>query len=144
MKVLAKNKSAFRDYQVLDKYEAGIKLLGSEVKSAKTSQISLKEAYIHISKDLQAYLVGAHIAPYQKGNKFKPTRDRKLLLNKKELLELSSKLGQSNLTVLPLKVYLKNSFIKLEIGLAKHKKRKDRREKLIKKALENDIKKELK
>lgn len=144
MKTLAKNRTAYKDYQIIDKLETGIILLGSEVKSVKAGQISLKEAYINITKDNQAYLINAHISPYQKGKEFEPSRERKLLLNKKELIRLSSKLKESNLTIIPLKAYLKRNKVKIEIGLAKRKRQEDKRNKLIKKAQEREIKRELK
>jgi len=143
MKNLAKNRRAFRDYQVLDKYEAGIKLLGSEVKSVKKFQISLKEAYVRLSKNNQAYLIGAHIAPYKKGSDFEVDRDRKILLNKSELLKLANKVRQSSLTIIPIKAYLKRGLVKIEIGLVKRKAKQDMRQNLIKKAQERDIKREL-
>ncbi len=144
MKNLAKNKVAYRDYNILEKYEAGIKLLGSEVKSAKSSQVSLKEAYVKISKDNQAFLVGAHIAPYQKGKEFEVDRDRKLLLNRSELVKLASKARESNLTIVPIRAYLKRGLVKIEIGLARRKAKEDKRQDLIRKAQERDIKRELK
>jgi SsrA-binding protein len=144
MKILAKNRTAFKDYEIVDRMEAGIVLLGSEVKSAKLGQLNLKESYIKITRNNQAYLVGAHISPYKKGEKFNPIRDKKLLLNKKEIIKLSVKLRESNLTIIPLKAYLKNNLVKIEIGLARRKKQQDKRKQLIKKAQERDIKRELK
>jgi SsrA-binding protein len=143
MKILAKNKRAYRDYQIIDTYEAGVVLNGSEVKSAKNSQISIKEAYVHLSKDNQAYLVGSHIAPYQKGASFKPDRERKLLLSKRELVKLSTKIKESNLALIPIKAYLKKGYLKIEIGLGRKKKKQDKREDLKNKAQQTDIKKEL-
>jgi SsrA-binding protein len=133
MPTLTTNKKAFHDYHILEKYEAGIVLSGQEVKSVKNRQINLKGSYI-VNKGDELWLINCHISPYKMAllKDYKPTRDRKLLLNKKEISSLISKLQSKGLTVLPLSVYTKGSLVKIEIGVAKGKKEYDKRE-IIKK-----------
>lgn len=131
MKTLATNKFAHSSYNILDKIEAGIALLGSEVKSIKAGSINLKEGHIKIEHG-EAWLIGVHISPYQpkQNQNYSPTRPRKLLLNKAELNKLYGKLQEQGLSVIPLSVYLKNNLIKLEIGIGRGLKKYDRRAKL--------------
>lgn len=133
MKTLVINKPARYDYEVLKKYEAGIKLSGPEVKSAKLKQVSLKGSYVTI-KDTECWLINAHISPYKKARQedFDPTRTRKLLLHKKEIDTLTGKLKQKGLTLIPLRVYTKKGMIKVEFGLCRGKRKYEKRE-LIKK-----------
>lgn len=133
MPTLTTNKKAFHDYHILEKYEAGIVLSGPEVKSVKSGQINLKGGYI-INKADELWLINCHISPYKMAllKDYKPTRDRKLLLNKKEISSLVGKLQSKGLTVLPLSVYTKGSLVKIEIGVARGKKEYDKRE-IIKK-----------
>ncbi|HPT08286.1 MAG TPA: SsrA-binding protein SmpB [bacterium] len=144
MKILAVNKKATFDYQVLETFEAGLVLFGHEVKSLRNGQVNLKGSYISFGTDLknssEAFLVNSHISLYKPVGKlenYDPNRPRKLLLKKKELVYLIGKTQEKGLTVIPIKLYTKNSFIKLEIAIAKGKKSFDKREDLKKK----DIKK---
>ncbi len=133
------NRSARYNYEILEKFVAGIDLLGPEVKSVREGKISLGEAFVHI-RDGQAYLVGAHIHPYQNSlEKIAPTRSRKLLLRKKEIISLASKIGSGGLTLVPLAMYNKGNIFKLEIAIARGKKKWDKRESLKKKAQDRDI-----
>ena len=143
--VVATNKKAFHEYIILDQFEAGIQLKGSEVKSIREGKASLKQAYILIRKG-EAWLRGAHIASYShtgfEGHE--PVRDRKLLLHKKEIQKINSKLAEKGLTAVPTKLYFKGGFIKLEFGLAKGKKLYDKRDTKKKRDVERDIKRALK
>ncbi|HEX6902552.1 MAG TPA: SsrA-binding protein SmpB [Thermoanaerobaculia bacterium] len=126
---LASNKRARHDYHVLETYEAGIKLSGTEVKAVRSGKIQLKDSYIEF-KDGQAFLVGAHISPYSHGNRenHEPEAVRKLLLRKREIDRLFGRTQLKGLTVVPLSVYLKGNWIKVEIALAQGKKLYDKRE----------------
>lgn len=137
MPTLTTNKKAFHDYHILEKYEAGFVLTGPEVKSTKKGQINLKGSYV-MARGNEIWLINCHISPYRMGNlkNYKPTRDRKLLLNKKEISSLIGKLQSKGLTVLPLSVYTKGSLVKVEVGVAKGKKEYDKRE-IIKKRESN-------
>ena len=126
---LASNKRARHDYHVLETFEAGIQLAGTEVKSVREGRVQLKDSYVEL-KDGQAYLVGAHISPYSHGNREnrEPERVRKLLLKKREIDRLFGRAQLKGLTVVPLTVYLKGNWIKLEIALVQGKKLYDKRE----------------
>lgn len=139
------NRAAYHDYFISDKYEAGIVLKGTEVKSILAGKIQLKESYVTI-KDGEAWLINAHISAYQHGNRHNhdPLRDRKLLLHKREIERLQKEISQKGMTLVVTRVYLKNGKIKLEIGVAKGKKSHDKRETLRRKDLEREIKKQLK
>jgi len=131
MPTLATNKKAFFDYNILDKYEAGIVLSGQEVKSARQGQASLKGAYITINKDKEVFLLNASIPKYKMAGpipNYDPTQSRKLLLHKKEINNLAGKLQQTGLTLVPISLYTKGKNIKLEIGLAQGKKKFDKRQ----------------
>jgi SsrA-binding protein len=134
MKIIAKNKKAFHDYEILDTIEAGISLLGTEVKSIKNGQVNLRDAYVKI-KNEEALLINCHISHYKQGNRenHDETRTRKLLLHKKEIKRLEAKINEQGLSLIPLKIYLKRNYIKLEIALAKGKKLYDKRETLKRK-----------
>jgi len=139
-KVFAKNKRAYFDYEILERYEAGIELFGFEVKAVKTGHISLKGAFV-IIKDGEAFLVNATIPPYQPNNTpkdYDPSRTRKLLLKKSEIKSLIGKQKQKGLTLVPLKAYNKRGKIKIEIGLAKAKKKFDKREKIKEREFERE------
>ena len=137
MKII--NRAAHYNYELLDTFEAGIDLLGPEVKSVRDGQVSLNEAFIHL-RDGQAYLVNAHIHPYQNSSEtISPTRSRKLLMHKKELLSLATRVATSGLTVVPVAMYNKGNLIKLEIAIAKGKKKWDKREDLKKKSQDREI-----
>lgn len=133
------NRTARYEYKILEKFEAGIDLLGPEVKSVWEGQISLGESFVHL-RDGQAYLVNAHIHPYQNsGSEVSPTRSRKLLLHKKELTSLASKLVIMGLTLVPLAIYNKGNIFKLEIALAKGKKKWDKRQAIKKKTINREV-----
>lgn len=139
------NRKAYFNYEILEKFEAGLKLLGPEVKSVKAGHFSLQGAYVRL-QDQEAWLIQATIAPYQPKNirfAYDPGRPRKLLLSKKELQYLQGKSREQGLTVVPLKVYNKRGQIKLEIALARGKGKADKREVLKKRATEREIQREL-
>ncbi|SRR6056297_18513 len=144
MTVLARNKRAYFDYEVLEKHEAGLKLLGHEVKAVKNSQVSLKGSHVTLKnrgKNMlpEVYLVNAHISLYKSAGDIKdhdPTRPRKLLLNKKEVQYLIGKRQEKGLTLVPLKLYTKHSLIKLEFAVAKGKRKVDKREDIKRKDLD--------
>ena len=146
MPVLAKNKRAFFDYDILEKWEAGLVLTGAEVKSVKAGQVNLKGSFATISQG-KPLLINCHIAPYKqaKGSQkyYSPTHTRKLLLNKKEIKSLIGKEKQKGLTLLPLSIYTKKGFVKTEIGLGRGKKKRDKREILKKKAIDQEIRRVL-
>ena len=134
-KIIAQNKKARHDYFVLDSYEAGIELLGTEVKSLRMGAVNLKDSYCYIEKG-ELFMTGVHISPYEKGNIFNrdPMRDRRLLMHKKEIIRLQAKIGQEGLTLVPLSLYFSGRNVKVEIGLCKGKKLYDKRETEAKKA----------
>ena len=134
IKLIANNKKAYFDYFIEDKYEAGISLSGTEVKSLRTGKCSIKEAYVRIDRG-EVFVCGMHISPYEKGNIFNkdPLRVKKLLMHRREIVKISGKIAEKGYTLVPLKVYLKGSLVKVEIGLAKGKKLYDKRADLAKK-----------
>jgi len=142
--VLATNRKAFRDFHVLEKLEAGIELRGTEVKSIRDGHIRLDEAYAHIENN-QAEVLQMTIQPYSHGivHNHSPTRARRLLLHKKEILRLQSKIGEKGLTLVPLKAYLKDGKVKIELALCKGKDTVDKRETLKKKAVDMDVRRAL-
>lgn len=133
-KLIANNKKAYHDYFILEKYEAGIVLHGTEVKSLRMGKCSIKEAFIRIENG-EMFIYGMHISPYEKGNIFNkdPLRVRKLLLHKKEIDKIFGKMKEKGITVVPLRVYFSGSLVKMEIGLAKGKKLYDKRDDIAKK-----------
>ena len=139
-KLVANNKKAYHDYFIDDKYETGIELYGTEVKSIRMGKCSIKEAFVRIENG-QVYVYGMHISPYEKGNIFNrdPLRQRKLLMHRKEIDRLVSKIKEKGFTLVPLQVYLKGSLVKVEIGLARGKKLYDKREDLAKKDARREI-----
>jgi len=141
-KLISSNKKAHFDYLLFDKFEAGIALLGTEIKSIRRNGANLKDSYIKITDNLEAYLVNCHISPYEFGNIFnhEPRRERKLLLNKKEILKILNKVKQEKYTIVPTQMYFSSRWVKLEIALAKGKKLYDKRDSLKKKDIERDIK----
>ncbi len=146
IEILLKNKKFGLSYEIVEKYEAGISLRGFEVKSLKNHEGSISESYVSI-KDGEAFLVAAHIPAYQPKNTpdgFDPNQTRKLLLSKKEIAELAQKMKQSNLTVVPLSMYNNGKKIKLEIALARGKKKFDHRLSIKKKDIERDLGRRLK
>ena len=139
-KLIAQNKKAYHDYFILEKYEAGLVLHGTEVKSLRMGKCSIKEAFIRV-EDGEMYIYGMHISPYEKGNIFNkdPLRVRKLLLHKLEIRRLMSKIKEKGYTLVPLQVYFKGSLVKVEIGLARGKKLYDKRDDLAKKDAKREI-----
>jgi len=140
MRVLAENKKAYFNYQILEKFEAGISLIGQEVKSIKSGRMNLAGSYV-VLKGEEVYLIGANIPPYQPKNAppdYNPERSRKLLLKKSEIKYLIGKVRQKGLTLVPLKVYTKRGKIKLEFGVAKGKKKFDKRELIKKREFERE------
>lgn len=145
IKLVANNKKAYHEYFIEEKYEAGLSLVGTEVKSLREGKCSIKEAYINIDKG-EAYIVGMNISPYEKGNIFNrdPLRVRKLLLHKYEINKLLGGSSQQGYTIMPLQVYFKDGRAKIEIGLAKGKKLYDKREAIAKKDQRRELEREFK
>lgn len=139
-RLIANNKKAYHEYFIDEKYEAGIALVGTEVKSIRMGKCSIKESFVKIEKG-EIYVYGMNINPYEKGNIFNkdPLRVRKLLLHKSEIEKLDAKMAQKGYTLIPLQVYLKGSLVKAEIGLARGKKLYDKREDLAKKDQKREI-----
>lgn len=139
-KYAAQNKKARHDYFVIETYEAGIVLSGTEVKSVRAGTVNMKDSYCYI-EDGEIYVTGVHISPYEKGNIFNrdPLRVRKLLMHKKEILKLFMKVGKKGYTIVPLSMYFSGKNVKVEIGLCKGKKLYDKRETEAKKAEARDI-----
>lgn len=129
MTILAKNRKAFHDYEILERYEAGIELLGTEVKSCRARSISLADAHVRI-RNGEAWLYGVHIAQYTQGNRFnhEPRRTRKLLLHKRELRKLAQSTQNKGLTIIPLSFFLRRNLVKVEIALCRGKAQHDKRE----------------
>jgi len=128
-KLIATNKKAFHEYFILEKLEAGVSLVGTEVKSIREGRINLKDSYAHI-REGEAFLFNCHISPYSHGNRqnHEPTRTRKLLLQRKEIRKLIGKTQEKGLTLVPIRVYLKRGLVKIELGLVRGKKLYDKRE----------------
>lgn len=145
MKLVANNKKAYHDYFIEEKYEAGIVLHGTEVKSMRMGKCSIKESFIRIENG-EIFAYGMHVSPYEKGNIFNkdPLRTRKLLLHKKEINKLMGKIAEKGYTLVPLQVYFKDGRAKVEIGLAKGKKLYDKRQDIAKKDQRREAEKELK
>lgn len=143
-KLIAKNPVAYHNFNIEDKYEAGIVLTGTEIKSIRNGKVNLKDSYAGI-KNGEAYIYSMHISPYEQGNIFNkdPLRDRKLLLNKREIFRLSGLINQKGYTLVPISLYFKNNIVKLELGIGKGKKLYDKREDLKKKDSEMYIKKHM-
>ncbi|MDT2756106.1 SsrA-binding protein SmpB [Enterococcus asini] len=139
-KLIAQNKKARHDYTIVDTVEAGIVLQGTEIKSIRNSRINLKDGFVRI-RNGEAFLVNVHISPYEQGNIFNhdPLRTRKLLLHKKQIDKLYGEMKQQGMSIVPLKVYLKDGYAKVLIGLAKGKKQYDKRESLKRKDQERQI-----
>ncbi len=140
VRIIAANKKAYHDYFVLEKYEAGVALYGTEVKSVRLGQVNLKDSYCSI-KDGEIFALGMHISPYEKGNIFNkdPYRPKKLLMHKKEISKLFGRVSQQGLALIPLSLYFKDSLVKAEIGLCRGKKLYDKRECEAKKQVGRDI-----
>ena len=141
--LIANNKKAYHDFYIEEKYECGIELFGTEVKSIRMGRCSIKEAYVTIDRG-EAFVEGMNISPYEKGNIFNrdPLRRKRLLLHKNEILKLAGQVQAKGYTLMPLQVYLKGGRVKLEIGLARGKKLFDKREDLKKKAVNRELERE--
>lgn len=144
-KEIINNRQAFHEYHILDKYEAGAVLLGTEVKSIMAGRIQLKDSYVSV-KDGEVWLLNAHISPYSHGNKqnHEPLRTRKLLLHRKEIAKLEKETVVKGMTLVVTAIYWKNGRIKVEIGVAKGKKLYDKRESEMKKTIAKETRQQLK
>ena len=144
-KLIANDKKAYHDFFILDTYEAGISLAGTEVKSLRMGKCSIKESFIRI-EDGEVFIYGMHISPYEKGNIFNkdPMRVRKLLLHRSEINKLLAKTKEKGMAIVPLKVYLNGSLVKVEIGLARGKKLYDKRDDIAKKDQKREAEREFK
>ena len=145
VKLIANNKKAYHDYFIEDKYEAGISLAGTEVKSLRQGKCSIKESFIRIEKG-EVFIYGMHISPYEKGNIFNkdPLRVKKLLVHKYEINKMAGKIAEKGYTLVPLQVYFRGSLVKVELGLAKGKKLYDKRQDIAKKDQKREAEKEFK
>lgn len=144
-KTIAQNKKAWHDYFVDEKFEAGIALTGTEVKSLRAGGVNLKDSYCHIENG-ELFVIGMHISPYEHGNIFNrdPLRERKLLMHKKEILKLHGQLTQKGLTLIPLSLYFSGSHVKVELGLCRGKKLYDKRDSIAKAESDREIERRMK
>ncbi len=140
IKIIAKNSKAFHDYFIEDRYEAGIELAGTEVKSIRQGNVNLKDSFC-IIKDGEISVLGMHISPYEKGNIFNkdPRRTRRLLMHKREIMRLFGKIKQDGYSLVPLSIYFKGPRVKLEVGLARGKKLYDKRDSAAKRDAKREI-----
>ena len=138
-KIITTNRAAYHDYHILETYEAGIALTGTEVKSARDGRVNLKDAYARVEEG-EAWLLNAHISPYSHGNRenHEPTRERRLLLHRREIERLRSRIAEKGLTIIPIRLYFKDRFIKCELAVARGKKLYDKREAEARKDQERD------
>ena len=145
IKSICKNPTAYHNYTIEDKLEAGIVLSGTEIKSIRQNKVNLKDAYA-IIKHGEVYVVGMHISPYEHGNIFNkdPLRDRKLLLQKREINKLVGLISQKGYSLVPISLYFKGSLVKLELGVGKGKKLYDKRQDIIKRDVERQIRRDFK
>ncbi|MBR4949392.1 MAG: SsrA-binding protein SmpB [Clostridia bacterium] len=143
-KIIANNKKAFHDFFILEKYECGIVLYGTEIKSLRQGKVNLKDSYCYIDKG-EIFAKGVHISPYEKGNIFNkdPLREKKLLMHKKEIFRLFGEVTQKGLTLIPLSIYFSGQYAKIELGLCKGKKLYDKRETEAEKTVKMQINKVL-
>ncbi|KOP79884.1 SsrA-binding protein SmpB [Cytobacillus solani] len=139
-KMIAQNKKAYHDFSIEETYEAGIVLQGTEIKSIRQGKVNLKDSYARIEKG-EVFLIGMHVSPYEQGNRYNhdPLRERKLLLHNKEISKLIGETKEIGYSLVPLKLYLKNGYAKVLIGLAKGKKKYDKREDLKKKEAKREV-----
>ncbi len=144
MKVVASNRRARHDYEILDTFEAGLALEGSEVKSIREGKVVLKDSFAHV-RDGEVWLVGTYIAPYEfsRGGGHEPERTRKLLLHKREIARINAKLGEQGLTLVPLQIYLKDGRAKVELGLGRGKRTIDKRETIKERDQQREIERAL-
>ncbi len=145
VQTIARNKKAYHDYFVLETYEAGIELFGTEIKSIRAGKVNLKDSFCSVDKG-EMYAIGMHISPYEMGNRFNrdPLRKKKLLLHKREIMKLFGLSQQQGLSVIPLELYIKDGRAKLEIGLCKGKKLYDKRATEAKKTAKRTMEREFK
>lgn len=145
VKPVAQNRKAYHEYFILEKFEAGVELFGTEVKSIRQGNINLKDSFCSV-KNGELFTHGMHISPYEKGNIFNrdPMRPKRLLMHKREIMRLYGRIKQDGLALIPLSVYLKNSRVKLELGLARGKKLHDKREAAATKSSEREMDRHLK
>lgn len=144
-KTLADNRKAWHDYFIEETYEAGIELVGTEVKSIRAGRANLKDSYAEV-RNGEVYVRNMHVSPYEKGNIFNkdPLRDRKLLLHREEIMKLTGYIAQKGYTLVPLSLYLKNGRVKVALGVAKGKKDYDKRDAMLEKAARRDMDREMK
>ena len=144
-KIIAQNKKAWHDYFIDEKYEAGIALFGTEVKSIRAGAVNLKDSYCSV-KNGELFMVGAHISPYEKGNIFnrEPRRDRKLLMHKREIMKINGMLTQKGYTLIPLSLYFSGKNVKVELGLCRGKKLYDKRDSIAAKEVNREIDRKMK
>lgn len=144
-KIITSNRKAYHDFTIFEKYTAGIVLTGTEIKSVRRNAVNLKDSFAKIDNG-EVFLYGSHISPYEQGNRYnhKPDRVRKLLLNKKEILKIHTKVKKDGYSIIPLEMFFVEGLAKLEIGLAKGKKLYDKREAITKKTQERDIARQIK
>lgn len=144
-KIITSNRKAYHDFTIFEKYTAGIVLTGTEIKSVRRNAVNLKDSYAKID-DGEVFLYASHISPYEQGNRYnhKPDRVRKLLLTKKEILKIHTKVKKEGYSLIPLEMFFVEGLAKLEIGLAKGKKLYDKREAITKKTQERDIARQIK
>lgn len=144
-KIISTNKKAFHEYHIFDKFNAGMVLTGTEIKSIRKGAVNLKDSFVKVD-DFEVFLYNCHISPYEQGNRYnhEEKRTRKLLLNKKEIEKLVGKIKKDGYAIVPLEIYLENGWAKIEIALAKGKKLYDKRDDLAKKAQSRDIERAVK
>lgn len=144
-KIIAQNKKAWHDYFVDEKYEAGIALFGTEVKSIRAGAVNLKDSYCSV-KNGELYMLGVHISPYEQGNIFnrEPRRERKLLMHKREIMKINGMLTQKGYTLIPLSLYFSGKNVKVELGLCRGKKLYDKRDSIAKKEVNREIDRKIK
>lgn len=145
IKIISTNKKAFHDFSILERYVAGMVLTGTEIKSIRSGRINLKDSYAHIENG-ELWLHKMHISPYEQGNRYNhdPERTRKLLITKQELKKLIGITKESGITLVPLQLFMKDGWAKIEIGVAKAKKLHDKRDSLIKKTTDREIERAIK
>ncbi len=144
-KIITVNRKARHDYEIVDTFEAGLVLLGTEVKSLRAGKVNLKDSYARI-KNGEVWLIGVHISPYSHGtyNNHDPERDRKLLLHKHEIRRLIGKVEEAGMTLIPLRMYFRNGKAKVELALARGKRKYDRRQDIAKREAQREIRRQLK
>ena len=145
VKIAAQNKKAYHDYFVDEKFEAGIELFGTEVKSIRAGTVNLKDCYCDV-KDGELWVVGMHISPYEHGNIFNrdPLRKRRLLMHKREIMRLAGQVAQKGMSLIPLSLYFKDSRVKVELGLCRGKKLYDKRDSIAKHDADREIERRMK